>query len=711
MKVNKSLLTCSLGLLFVVILCYFPSITGGFHFDDSHSIQNNISVQSLKHIISFWTDPSTSSFIPENRNYRPLLYTFYSICWWLGGGQTWPFHFLKIFFHFFMTLSVFLIWKKLWSTPGWFPSINIKFGLPFVSREVEINPISAAFVLAFIFAIHPAGSECVDYISATSSLQCSVFYAWAYYLYLCFRESKAKKLLILSCFVYFLSVASKEEGITLPAMVAVTELFLTSGSTIEKVKKGIQASFLYVLVAGCLAFWLYKMHPTEGNESRGYLSSYEYFLTQWRAYLWYMRLWFWPWNLNADNVSVVFSKSITEPLVIQSAIGNLLIIGLSWTLRRVFPALLFGIVWFYITISPASSVVVLAEAINEHRMYLAYLGFIGGTFTVFLSGLEKLYKISGIPSKIGIELFLICFGLAIGTQERNRVWETDESLWLDTVEKNPTSGRALNNLALVYLSRGEYVKAIENLKKCESYWTTYMYCPLNLGISYFGLAQVQKYSGQFDQYENSLKEAENAYERAYRLNSRSVHVNFHLGKFNHEIKGNCEKAVGFYKASIAATGGRYPEAETRLANCYKNLKKYDEAILTVSQVLNQLPEYEPAILEKASILLEKGDLNSSEEIYQKLLAVAPTHSGSMYGLALVRMTKGDFINAKAIFERLLASEPLNEQVLWNFSICAEKTHSFEQAVYAAMQLVRISPKNSTFQKRLNELNRLMVSRK
>ena len=28
--------------------------------------------------------------------YRPLVYTFYSVCWLIGGGETWPFHIMKM---------------------------------------------------------------------------------------------------------------------------------------------------------------------------------------------------------------------------------------------------------------------------------------------------------------------------------------------------------------------------------------------------------------------------------------------------------------------------------------------------------------------------------------------------------------------------------------------------------------------------------------
>src|SRR6185437_15558196 len=132
-----------------------------------------------------------------------------------------------------------------------------------------------------------------------------------------------------------------------------------------------------------------------------YQTPWTYFMTQWREYLWYMKLWFWPFHLNADDATTVFSATIMDPLAIQALIGNLLVILFVWAQRRRFPALFFGMLWFYITISPASSVVPLAEAMNEHQMYLSYVGFIGGTFVVLLWMAENFFSMDHREKKVG----------------------------------------------------------------------------------------------------------------------------------------------------------------------------------------------------------------------------------------------------------------------------------------------------------------------
>jgi len=438
------------------------------------------------------------------------------------------------------------------------------------------------------------------------------------------------------------------------------------------------------------------MHPVEGNESRGYVSSMEYFLTQWRAYLWYMRIWFWPWDLNADNASLTFSKSLLDPLVIQAAIGNIILIGFSWSIRKKFPAVLFGLVWFYITISPASSVVVLAEAINEHRMYLAYIGFVGGAFT-FLFWCAAHFSFSGWVYAS------LLIGLAIGTQERNRVWANDENLWLDTVEKNPTSGRALNNLALVYIGRGEYRKAIEYLEKCEVHWGTYMYCPLNLGISHFALGKLAESAQNQVNAAAEFKEAEKALEKAYELNPRSVHTNFHLGRVYEELKHDYDKAIELYSRSIDLTGGRYAAAEVRLAACFQKLKRHPAAMAALNKALSLDPSNEIALFEKGKLALELGQLEEASQSYERFLSHHPGDVQGLFNYGLAKQKSADFPFAKKVFEKVVTLDPRSEGGWFNLAHVSEKMGDLRSAYQAVKQLTLLSPANSQYEIRLREL--------
>lgn len=697
----------------VIGAVYFSSLEGSYHFDDSHSVESNLAIRSMSNIPSFWTDGKTSSFIPENRVYRPLVYTFYSVCWAIGGGKTWPFHVMKITMHWLVALALFLIWRRLWQEPGWWPVKDLTVKFPFIKTPVAITPESGAFLIAVLFGIHPAGSECVDYIAATTSLQAAMFYVWAFYSFLKFRDSRNPSHLMMSIFLYFLSVASKEEGITLPAMVLVTEFLLhRSGKKSapkaepfsKRLKAALKVSAPFWAFGILMAVWILGMRPAEGHESRGYATSFEYFITQWRAYLWYMRLWFWPWDFNADDAAMEFSRSLTEPLVIQAAIGNLFVVALAWGNRKRYPALLFGLIWFYVTIAPASSVVVLAEAINEHRMYLSYVGFVGGTFVVLLHLAELAFGAEKRAAKLGFLYVAIALGLTIGTQERNRVWRTDENLWLDTVEKNPTSGRAMNNLALVYMGRGEYEKVIPLLDKCERHWGTYMYCSLNKAISYHALGNAAEKNGKRDEAAKNFDFAEKSLQRAYQLNPKNVHVNFHLGRFSEEIHKDYEKAAEYYRISINLTGNRYPAAEVRLASVLSKLNRWDEASKALDRAIALEPQNEGIFFDQGRMALEAGRLDEAVFAYRKLVERNPSHLQGWYNLGVSLLKKSDIAEARKAFEKTVALDPKSEQGLYNLSFVCEKLTDSACAIDAISRLAQQTGKQE-YKIRLDEMKK------
>lgn len=693
-----------------IVVCYLWSILGGFHFDDSHSVESNIAIRSLLNIPSFWTDTRTSSFIPENRVYRPLVYTFYSFCWLIGQGKTWSFHIMKMLMHWWVCLGIFYIWRRFWSEDGWFPVDGFKVRFPLISHVFAITPSWSAFFLALVFAVHPAGSECVDYISATTSLQCAMFYIWAYCAYLRYRDSVVKgspewRILGLSLFLYFLSVASKEEGITLPAMVLVTELFLLPQTFKKKLWPSLKLTLPFAALGVVLALWILIMHPESGNESRGFATWDSYFMTQWRAYLWYMRLWFWPWDLNADYATMEFSKSITDPAVIQAVIGNGLLISFAWFMRKRFPAMLFGLLWFYITIAPASSVIKLAEAINEHRMYLAYVGFAGGTFTILLFCAENFFQPERRAQRVGWIYALTLLGLFIGTQDRNRVWADDESLWTDTVEKNPTSGRALNNLALVYLARGEFQRSVDYFERCEQYWNTYMYCPLNRGIALQSLGTVAESHDHKDEAQAFFNRAETAFQRAYQLNPRSVHANFHMAQFYQDIRKDCGKALDLYRTSIEVTGGRYPAAEARMASCYTSLNRPQDAVPVLAHALEVEPENETVLFEKGRAEYESHKLKESAQTYASLVRINPRHVQGWYNLGIVSLELNDLKGALLAFEQAVAADPNSLQSWYNLSFVADKIGDGRVAVEAMQKLVALAPAKPDLKMRLAELRK------
>ena len=121
----------------------------------------------------------------------------------------------------------------------------------------------------------------------------------------------------------------------------------------------------------------------------------------------------------------------------------------------------FGLFWFAVALTPASSVVPLSEVANEHRIFFPYLGLALAVVWGALVWAERWVR--AWPRVGTVTASVVALGVltghAVGTYQRNTVWASGESLWADVVEKSPNNGRAWMNYGLSQMSLGRYARA------------------------------------------------------------------------------------------------------------------------------------------------------------------------------------------------------------------------------------------------------------
>ena len=67
-------IACGAALLATLVV-YANHFHNAFHFDDAHTILNNVFVRSVRNIPLFFASPATFSSLPSNQSYRPLVTT------------------------------------------------------------------------------------------------------------------------------------------------------------------------------------------------------------------------------------------------------------------------------------------------------------------------------------------------------------------------------------------------------------------------------------------------------------------------------------------------------------------------------------------------------------------------------------------------------------------------------------------------------------
>jgi len=138
-----------IAVVIATTITYLNHFHNALHFDDVHTIANNLYVQDIKNIPKFFTDGTTGSSLPANQSYRPVLTTTLAIDYWLGKGigDTFYFHLTSFVFFLLQGILMFVLFKKI------------------IEKASASAPsgLIAAFAVAW-YMLHPACAETVNYI-------------------------------------------------------------------------------------------------------------------------------------------------------------------------------------------------------------------------------------------------------------------------------------------------------------------------------------------------------------------------------------------------------------------------------------------------------------------------------------------------------------------------------------------------------------------
>jgi len=570
------------------IIAYLPSFRVPFLYDDLWEILGNRSLMDL----------SDLDTILRYNPARALLMLTFAVDLHFWGQNTFPYHLENLAIHLTNGLLVYAIGERLLGRLG--ERSEGKGGLEAPSGWTP------ALAVALIFIVHPLFVEAVTYIASRSSSLATLFYLAAFLAYVRFRDAQffqrsslvSSGWLFVAVNAYILSIATKEEGVSLPAIALAYDLLLAP----RRDRPGLEAG----IVTGDLGSASWKTHdPTKESVSWAWwlgtaplwimlgvliwarLKLYDTMmppvlvrssllstLTGLEVFFVYLRQLVLPYGLSIyhDYLAVVVPFNLKTGLAI---LGHLVLLGVMFRSWRRWPLLSFALIWFYAALSPTTSFIPLKEPMAEHRMYLASFGLLW----CFGAGLYHLRARRGIPPlAVGT---LIALVLGVVTFQYNQVWQEEVALWKRATELAPHSGDAEYALAAAYtripdwdLAEGAYLRAIRKFEDRGMHKATIQYSyvdslnnlglvyvrrgRLDMGISYFrralmantrytqgwnnlGFAQLQK---------GNTFEAELSFEEALHTDSESWLAHYHLGDLYYGALDRPSKAAFHYKRAL-----------------------------------------------------------------------------------------------------------------------------------------------------------------
>ncbi len=426
---------CVMAIFVVGISAYSNSMRSPFLFDDIGRIVEEPSIRTL------W--PPSVSMQASNRPFAQ--YTF-AINYAIHALDVWGYHAGNLGIHLASALFLF-----------GFAVLTLKRCEPRYQKHRTLFSLS----IALIWVAHPLNTQAVTYIiQRLESLMGLAFLATLF----CFAVSQTAKVhwpwLLLSILACAFGMGCKEVMVSAPLVILWYDRAFVAGSWSEIFSK---RSYFYLLMAATWGVLAWCMLHYQQDYASGTLwvvsglTSWTYLLSQSTVLLHYLSLAIWPVG-QCVYPAWPISHSIQE-VYPQFFCMSVLFGATLWaTLRRPKWGFLGGC--FFLILAPTSSVIPIKDLAFEHRMYLPLAACVA---IVAMGSYELLLRLGARESvasrwHLGASL-AITFVFGLVTFERNKVYESEISVWKDTLVKSPRNVTVWVGLAGLFAKEKRFDEA------------------------------------------------------------------------------------------------------------------------------------------------------------------------------------------------------------------------------------------------------------
>jgi cytochrome c-type biogenesis protein CcmH/NrfG len=499
-------------LLAAALACviYLNALDNPFVYDDHDTVVANPSL----------TDLSNVRFLIAYAPFRPVVNLSYALDRWLWGTRAFGYHLTNVILHAINTVLLYLFIGGLledWERRR--GQVEIRGG-----RAIRF----AAFASAAVFAAHPLLTEAVGYVSGRSEVLCAAFFLTACLLGRRAIRTRSRAAGAGAIAAGLLAAGSKETAAALPLVLLAYDWLLRPGSENGRVQRlwRVFVPVMMVLVIG----GLYRVFVYAGT--RPAAADPLNLLTQARVIWRYVGLFVWP---AGQSIVHDIARSITfaDPVAWLAVAGIVFLVAGALAVRKSWPLVSLGVLWFLAALAPSSTFVVLREPMAEHRVYLAASGVV----LVIAIGVRGALEHGSASMRKGMLTAVpaVLIVLSLLTVMRNNVWASPVWLWSEAAERAPAMWEPHYALADALREAGDCNAAALEYRRVVTINSEYRDAYTNLGIC---LARTQ----QFDEAEASFRRAleiDPGFARGY-TNLAALAL----------VRGDAERARSFYGEAI-----------------------------------------------------------------------------------------------------------------------------------------------------------------
>jgi TolA-binding protein len=556
------------GVAFIVaasLVVYIPAMRGGYIWDDDVYVERNSLLSSPDGLWNIWTGGEN---IPSQ--YVPMVYTTFRFEYSLWGLRPFGYHLTNVLLHAFNALLIWLLLSRLKIRGAWFASA--------------------------IFALHPVHVESVAWITERKNVL-SLFFclvsAVAYFQYAFGSREESTKgkpetYYQLSTLLFLCALASKAVVCFFPVLLLIV-LWWQRGRIILKEIRDLLRFFAIGLGWGLFIMWWEHKRLGTGNVEFG-LTPIKRILLASHALWFYLGKLFCPVNLTFS-----YPKWNIEPTNPLNYTWLFLCLAAAWGMwhwrKKLQRGPIAAIAFFVVALSPMLGFVSLYTFVYtyvaDHYQYVASIGPITLFVSIGCIAVNRLGKYAKGISTAGVVLILLTLGTL--TWRQCYIYKDRETLWQDTIRKNPDSSMA----------------------------------HLNLGIEY--------------NKQNKLDEATSQFNKALQISPNDAKVYNSLGTVLAK-KGDLDKAISYFQQALQI-GPEYAEVYNNLGEAFRLQGDFEQAMRHYSEAIRIKPHFADAHYNLGSLLERRGNLGEAIQEYMKALEINPNFAQAKAALAAARSKK------------------------------------------------------------------------
>jgi len=468
---SLSLFSKSLLLIGLTFFAYLPALHNGFIWDDDAWLMKNQTLYGWGGLGELWSNPLAL------QQYYPVTGTIFWIEYQLWRFDPFGYHAVNVLLQAVNAVLFALVLRKLRLPAPWFAAV--------------------------IFAVHPVMVESVAWITEIKNTLSTVFFLGSVLAYLRFENleehetSREWKWFGFSLVLFLCALLSKSVTCTLPIVLAILIWWkrprLRSADFIPLV-----SYFFFAIPVALLTAWL-EAHHVGAIGPEWTLNGMQRVTLAGRVVCFYFAKLLWPADL-----AFIYPRWRLENawllLFPTTVLGGL---ALLWTLRRrIGKGPFAAVAAFIVTLGPIlgfmNCYAFQFSYVADHWQYLASLCLISLVATIdcklHLRNQITRFAILGIPIAI----------LGFLTWRQCPVYRNVETLWRDTLTKNPDCWLAHHNLGVVFQAQNHFSEAEAHFRSALQLRPDYYEAENNLGESLL--------------MQDRLNEAENHIDRSIALN-------------------------------------------------------------------------------------------------------------------------------------------------------------------------------------------------